>query len=199
MDSADFGMRIGIDLDNTLADYRRPLERLCAQHGVPGPHTDPKLSLRGELRARGQEGEWTRLQGELYGPLMSEAVLFPGAADKIAQWQASGCEVCVISHRTKHPIAGEKHDLHAFAREWIANRNVDVADLFFEETKEAKLARIGSLRCDAFIDDLPEILLHPSFPSATRKILFDPGRHHPLRPDVPSAGSWEEVAVLLAR
>ncbi len=192
-------MRIGIDLDNTLADYRRPLERLCVRHGVPGPHTDPKLALRGELRARGQENEWTQLQGELYGPCMREAELFAGAVDAIAKWQASGCEVCVISHRTKHPIAGEKHDLHAFAREWIVERRLDVADLFFEETKEAKLARIGSLRCDVFIDDLPEILLHPAFPSATRKILFDPGHCHPSRPDVPSADSWKEVAVLAGR
>jgi hypothetical protein len=192
-------MRIGIDLDNTLADYRRPLERLCVRHGLPGPHTDPKLALREELRARGQEDEWTRLQGELYGPCMREAELFAGAAHAIAKWQASGCEVCVISHRTKHPIAGAKHDLHAFAREWITERRLDVADLFFEETKEAKLARIGSLRCDVFIDDLPEILLHPAFPSATRKMLFDPGRSHPPRPGVISARSWAELAALGAR
>lgn len=189
-------MRIGIDLDNTLADYRRPLERLCAQHGVPGPNTDPKLALRGELRARGQEDEWTRLQGELYGPLMREAELFAGAADAIAQWQTSGCEVCVISHRTKHPITGEKHDLHGFARKWIVERRLDVAILFFEETKEAKLARIGSLRCDVFIDDLPEILLHPSFPSATRKILFDPGCSHSPQPNIASATTWAEIELL---
>jgi hypothetical protein len=50
-------MRIGIDLDNTLADYRRPLERLCALHGLPGPYVDPKLTLRETLRSRGEEGE----------------------------------------------------------------------------------------------------------------------------------------------
>lgn len=189
-------MRIGIDLDNTLADYRRPLERLCALHGLPGSAADPKLALRKELRSRGEEREWTRLQGELYGPLMREAELFAGAADAIRQWKAAGCEVCVVSHRTKHPIAGEKHDLHAFARQWIKEQRLDVADLFFEEAKEAKLTRIGSLRCDVFIDDLPEILLHPGFPTATRKILFDPGLAHPSRPDLPSAKSWTEIAVL---
>lgn len=189
-------MRIGIDLDNTLADYRRPLERLCALHGLPGPYPDPKLTLREALRSRGEEDEWTRLQGELYGPLMQEAQLFEGAVETIRKWQASGCDVCVVSHRTRHPIAGEKHNLHAFARGWIESRQLGLADLFFEETKEAKLARIESLCCDVFVDDLPEILLHPGFPSATRRILFDPGRSHPSKPGLQSAGSWMEVAVL---
>lgn len=192
-------MRIGIDLDNTLADYRRPLERLCASHGLPGSPADPKLALREELRSRGEEREWTRLQGELYGPLMREAELFAGAADTIRQWKATGSEVCVVSHRTQHPIVGEKHDLHAFARRWIDEQKLDVADLFFEETKEAKVTRIGSLRCDVFIDDLPEILLHPGFPAATRRILFDPGRSHPPQPGLQSALSWAGVAVLVGR
>ncbi len=189
-------MRIGIDLDNTLADYRRPLERLCHLHGVVAVQADPKLALRDELRARGEEHEWTRLQGELYGPLMREAELFAGAAETIRHWKTAGCEVCVVSHRTKHPFVGEKHDLHAFARQWIGEQPLDVAYLFFEETKEAKLARITSLRCDVFIDDLPEILLHPRFPGGARKILFDPGLSHSARPDLPSARSWAEVAAL---
>lgn len=194
--SVSHHVRIGIDLDNTLIDYRRPLKRLCASHGLPGSPADPKWALREELRSRGEECEWTRLQGELYGPLMQEAELFAGAADTIRQWKAAGCLVYVVSHRTQHPIVGEKHDLHAFARRWIDERQLDVADVFFEKTKEAKLMRIGFLRCDIFIDDLPEILLHPEFPAATRKILFDPGLSHPSRRDLPSARSWAEVAVL---
>jgi len=189
-------MKIGIDLDNTLADYRRPLERLCAVHGLSGPYKDPKLALRGALRARGEEGEWTRLQGELYGPFMREAELFPGAAEVIRKWQASGCEVCVVSHRTSYPIAGEKHDLHAFARSWIQGVQLPVTDLFFEESKEAKVARIASLRCDLFIDDLPEVLSHPSFPMTSRKILFDPGRSHQPQPGIESAVTWAEIEEL---
>jgi hypothetical protein len=189
-------MRIGIDLDNTLADYRRSLERLCVRYGVPGPYADPKLVLRGTLRARGQESEWTRLQGELYGPLMREAELFAGAAEVIRKWRQSGCEVCVVSHRTKYPIAGKKHDLHGFARTWIEEVKLPVADLFFEESKEAKVARIQSLGCDLFIDDLPEVLGHPAFPATSRKILFDPGRSHPWQQDIESAATWPEIEML---
>ena len=36
--------------------------------------------------------------------------------------------------------------------------------VFFELTKEEKIARVANIGCDYFIDDLPEILLMPGFP-----------------------------------
>lgn len=190
-------MRIGVDLDNTLADYRRPLERLCGLHGVGGARKDPKLALRQELRARGEEAAWTRLQGELYGPLMQEAELFAGAAEVLSGWRSAGFEIFVVSHRTRHPIAGERHDLHAYARRWIEEQGLQVGDVFFEESKDAKVGRIGSLQCDFFIDDLPEVLTQHGFPSGTRRILFDPGLSHGVIAGVQTAMTWAEVEVLV--
>jgi hypothetical protein len=189
-------MRIGVDLDNTLADYRRPLERLCALHGIHSAGKDPKLALRGELRARGEEATWTHLQGELYGPLMAEAELFTGAAEALAAWRSSGAEVFVVSHRTRYPIAGEKHDLHDYARRWIDEGCLRASGIFFEESKGAKVARIGSLQCDFFVDDLPEILLQSGFPAGTRRILFDPGLSHGMIAGVQAAATWAEIEVL---
>jgi len=186
-------MRIGVDLDNTLADYRRPLERLCAEHGLTGRHPDPKLLLRETLRARGVENEWTRLQGELYGPLMTEAELFAGATQTVSALRNAGFEVFIVSHRTKHPISGEKHDLHASARQWLGDQGLGGIDAFFEETKDAKVARIRGLACDVFIDDLPEILQHLGFPAKTRRILFDPGCSHDSMPGLEKAATWQEI------
>lgn len=191
------GTLVGIDLDNTLADYRRPLERLCADYGLPGPHRDPKLALREKLRSSGREAEWTRLQGELYGPLMPEAGIFPGATQVIDRLIASGAQVVVVSHRTKHPFSGPMHDLHAAAKQWLEAGQLGRFPVFLEETKEDKVERITTLGCSVFIDDLPEMLLHQRFPSTARKILFDPGRLHPTIPDVERASSWDEVAALL--
>lgn len=190
-------MRIGIDLDNTLADYRRPLEKLCVLHDLRGPHADPKLVLRERLRASGQESEWTRLQGELYGPLMDEAEVFVGAKQTIRAFQDSGCEVFIVSHRTKHPIIGQKHDLHESARRWIAGQGLTGLGVFFEETKDAKVAQIAALECDVFIDDLPEILTHPDLPALRRKILFDPGRFHGPMAGVDPAATWLEIRELV--
>ena len=51
--------------------------------------------------------------------------------------------------------------------------------VFFELTLQDKLRRIADQRCEVFIDDLPELLAEPHFPSAARAILFDPDGHYP--------------------
>jgi hypothetical protein len=42
----------------------------------------------------------------------------------------------------------------------------------FLETRQAKVATIAQLGCEVFVDDLPEVLNAPSFPSSTKGILF---------------------------
>jgi hypothetical protein len=67
-------------------------------------------------------------------------------------------------------------------------------------TRAAKIQRIRELRCDVFIDDLPELLLDPQFPAQTRRILFAPqgsGMKAPLT-NVIIAQSWAEITRLLS-
>jgi hypothetical protein len=70
--------------------------------------------------------------------------------------------------------------------------------VFFEETKEGKLARIAAVGCTTFVDDLPELLGDPRFPAGVRRILFDPARLHEPPAGVETAGSWADVERLLA-
>lgn len=187
-------MRIGIDLDNTLADYATPLKRLCREHGIDPGGGDPKLALRGFLRAQGREPEWTQLQGELYGPLMEEARPFAGVEDFLARAAAAGVVCCVVSHRTRHPFAGPPHDLHAAARQWL--QQLGALDIYLEETKALKLGRIGTLGLAAFVDDLPELLGDPGFPAGVRPVLFDPSGHHRDDWGGETCATWAEVGRL---
>ena len=59
-------------------------------------------------------------------------------------------------------------------------------------TKEEKLARIAHEACTHFIDDLPEILDHPLFPSNVAKLLFAPG-NGVSEGSLPQASSWSEI------
>ena len=45
-------------------------------------------------------------------------------------------------------------------------------DVHFASTRAEKLARIGALHCDVFVDDLPEVLDDPDFPACVKRILF---------------------------
>ena len=174
-------MRIGIDFDNTIACYDGVFHAAALERGlIPSNLARDKNSVRDHLNGAGRADDFTELQGHVYGARMDLASPFPGFADFVTSARKAGHELFIVSHKTRVPILGAKHDMHAAARGFLAARgligegHIDAANVFFELTKEAKAERIAALHCDAFIDDLPEIFELPSFPRATRPILFDP-------------------------
>jgi hypothetical protein len=178
-------MRIGLDLDNTLACYDATFASLAAcEPDLPAALPRTKLGLRDHLRRCGREPRWTELQGQAYGPGMRLAKPFPGALEFIGNARAAGHCVMIISQRSPRPLAGEPHDLHSSARAWIDENLRDAAgplfnpdNVVFEADRDAKVARIGACACDVFVDDLPEILEHPRFPPATLGVLFVPQQY----------------------
>ena len=45
-------------------------------------------------------------------------------------------------------------------------------EVFFADTREEKVKKIARLKCDWFIDDLPEVFEEKHFPDSAYKILF---------------------------
>ncbi|HUQ72898.1 MAG TPA: hypothetical protein VM165_25440, partial [Planctomycetaceae bacterium] len=77
-------VRLGIDLDNTLVCYDQLCWQLAVDRGWIAAHIPiGKTAVRNELRRLGREPDWTALQGEIYGPLMRDAVPFPGALEAL--------------------------------------------------------------------------------------------------------------------
>ena len=177
-------MRIGLDFDNTIVCYDQAIAQLAEElFELPEEVPRTKLGLRDHLRAKGREPEWTAFQGELYGPGMRYAQPFEGAITTMQQLVAEGHELVIISHRSRRPYAGPTHDLHAAARTWVADRLQckglfgavgDETCVHFLETRDQKVEMITRLGCEAFLDDLPEVLSAPGFPAAASGILFDP-------------------------
>lgn len=197
---------IGVDFDNTIVCYDEVFGRLAVELGlVPPEAATSKTAIRDHLRAAGHEDRWTGFQGTVYGPRMMDAGLFPGVAGFFATCRDAGIPVAIVSHRTRFPYLGPRHDLHAAARDFLARHGFhDPAGIalpadrvFFEETKEAKLGRIAALGCTTFVDDLPELLADPRFPTGVHRILFDPGMLHRPPPGVASAASWADVGRLV--
>ncbi len=198
---------IGVDFDNTIVRYDDVFGRVALDLGLVPPHAaTSKTAVRDHLRSIGQEDRWTELQGIIYGPRMMDAELFPGVAEFFARCREGRRPVAIVSHRTRFPYLGERHDLHAAARDFLArhgfhdDRSIGLSPdrVFFEETKEAKLARIAAVGCSTFIDDLPELLADPRFPGNVRRILFDPSRLQEPPAGVEAAASWADVERLLA-
>jgi hypothetical protein len=202
-------MRIGIDFDNTIACYDGVLHAAALERGlIPADLGRNKNSVRDYLNGSGRKDDFTELQGYVYGARMGLASPYPGFAEFIEVAHRRGHELFVISHKTKHPILGPKHDMHAAARSFLADRGltglgrhqIDPKNVFFELTKEEKVSRARALACVTFVDDLPEILGLDGFPTGMRKILFDPQDQFTAQ-----AGgferhtSWDAITMDLAR
>jgi hypothetical protein len=180
-------MRIGIDFDNTIACYDGVFHQAAVERKlIPPDIPTDKTSVRNHLRSRGCDADFTELQGYVYGTRMDLVSLYPGFVGVLRKAASAGQKLFIVSHKTKTPFAGTAYDLHKSARDFLVAQRVvgDGGDLvragnvFFELTKEDKIARIAALRCDVFIDDLPELLAMDGFPKGIRRILFDPDAHY---------------------
>jgi hypothetical protein len=199
-------MLIGLDFDNTIVCYDRLFHRLAAERGLlPGHVPANKTAVRDYLRSIDREDDWTEMQGVGYGPRISDAEPFPGVKDFLQSANKTGVRVVIVSHKTKHPYLGPKYDLHDAAHTFLkahgfyetSDTGLSPASVYLELTKQAKLDRIGTLECYAFVDDLPEFLAEPSFPKKPHKVLFDPADALPDRPGLVRVTSWAEASRVL--
>ncbi len=198
---------IGIDFDNTIVCYDLVFARAAVDLGlVVVPGKSPKAAIRDHLRAVGQEDRWTELQGVVYGPRIADAHPFPGVMEFCSRRRAAGMPIAVISHRSRFPYLGERHDLHEAARTWLGRQGFHDPEgialpsdrVYLEDSLEKKLARIAAAGCTHFIDDLPEVLRHPLFPTGVRRILFDPHGMHEPPAGSRVASSWADIESLVA-
>lgn len=196
-------MRIGVDFDNTIVCFD-PLFHSAAVHQKLLPATAPvtKNGVRDALRALGKEEEWTRLQGHIYGEMITKAKAFAGAIDFFARAQRKGHDLFIVSHKSETSAMPPFHDLHVAAHAWLDQQQffeqtrLGLARVYFEVTMEKKLERIRQLECEVVIDDLLEFLARPDFPEGVRRILFDPHKQHADSP-FERVTSWKEAMTRL--
>ncbi len=196
-------MRLGIDFDNTIVCYDGLFHRVCVEKGlISASVPTSKSEVRDHLRRIGREDDWTEMQGYVYGARMAEAAPYPGVLEFLGQCVRLARPICIISHKTRFPFRGPKYDLHAAAMGWLdlhgffdpERIGLPRSQVFLELTADAKLERIGQQQCTHFIDDLPEFLAASAFPPGTRRILFDPNRHHEKQGTFIRLESWAQIA-----
>ena len=195
-------MLIGIDFDNTIVSYDEIFYSVAREKGlVPASVDRSKQAVRDYLRQQNQEESWTEMQGYVYGDRMTEAAPFPGVRIFFLFCRKLKIPVRIISHKTRHPYRGPRYDLHRAALEWLDLNDffndhfigLRQEDIFFEPTKEDKLARIAAQGCSHFIDDLPEFLNEPNFPTGVMRILFDSNGGHQDMGCCRRLTSWQEI------
>ncbi|MBF0454451.1 MAG: hypothetical protein HQL72_06490 [Magnetococcales bacterium] len=202
-------MRIGLDFDNTLANYETLFSDVAQEMGwltnradSSGPWT--KNRVREHIRALSDgEIKWQTLQASVYGPRMNEARLMDGVSDFLTTAASRQAELFIVSHKTQfaRQDTSHHHNLHKAAQSWMEQQGFFSVEgfgllpeqLFFTATRSEKVARIAQLKCDVFIDDLPEVFNEPGFPAATHKILFSPHTPPDKKGAYPSFNHWRAI------
>jgi hypothetical protein len=176
-------MRIGLDFDNTMIRYDEVFRQAAKERGLlPADFPGSKQQVRDAIR-RLPEGElkWQALQGHVYGKGIQQAEMFPGLPEFLRRAHSHGDTVLVVSHKTEYGhFDPDKTNLRQAAMQWMEGQGFFTArgfsmmpgDIHFTSTRSEKLNRIAELKCDIFVDDLPEVLADPEFPDVVRRILF---------------------------
>jgi len=176
---------IGIDFDNTIASYDEPMHRLAVERGLisSGLPKNKKL-IRDAIRAL-EDGElkWRALQVFSYGIGMPDARPMDGVKEFMGACKERGIRVLIVSHKTEYANFGDPTvNLREAALHWLEAQGfmnskrfgVGRDRIFFEGTREEKIARIRTLGVTHFVDDLEETFLEESFPAGVVKILISP-------------------------
>ena len=145
---------LGLDFDNTLVHYDKLFRKLAIERGLINETINPdKIKIRDYLRECGEDEKFTLLQGEVYGKRILEAEPPEGMLMTISELQEQGISIVVVSHKTKTPYKGPAYDLHKAAMGWLKKNGFfskeglgwEYEQIYFEETKEKKIAKILSL------------------------------------------------------
>jgi len=195
-------LRIGIDFDNTIICYNGIFHKVALEKKlITQELSSNKMEVRNYLRKIGKEDEWTKLQGEVYGLHLKNAKPFPGVKEFFLYCKQQDISLYIISHKTRYPYIGPEYDLHKAAYNWLnfqgfsdsGKTEFSDKNIFFELTKSDKMKRILEMKCNYFIDDLPEFLCEKNFPSFTNRILFDPNNRHYDSSDYQRMTSWKDI------
>jgi phosphoglycolate phosphatase-like HAD superfamily hydrolase len=94
-------MLIGLDFDNTIACYNDVFSSEAKIKGIvnkewEGSKQDLKVLL--ESQENGQN-MWQKMQGQVYGPCMQKATLYPGVARFLLRCKLKGHKVFIVSHK----------------------------------------------------------------------------------------------------
>lgn len=202
-------MRIGIDFDNTLAVYDKlfvdtALSKGWLQQDAAAIINFSKSQVRSEVRALDDgEVKWQILQATVYGPAMAGATLMAGVADFFQLAKQLQAQLFIVSHKTQFARrdAPKRYDLHKASLGWMEQQgffsqtgfSLDRSNIFFTATRQEKVAKIGQLNCDYFIDDLIEVFTDPGFNFPTAKILIDPQAAAPPSDSYHQFISWSAI------
>jgi len=173
-------LRIGIDLDNTIANYQKVFHLAAQEFSLCSDIAANKTKKRIKESAKNNPSDeflWEKIQGKVYGKYMHKAQVFYGVYEFLNIAKNLGHKTYIISHKTEYGhFDDECISLRNEALSWLNQKEILplVDGVYFESTRKEKIIKIKEMGCEIFIDDLSEVLLDHEFPLGVRKFQFLP-------------------------
>lgn len=192
-------MKIGIDFDNTIVCYDNAYKSFIDENQLPPSDEPLKKQVKQHFFKDSESGNlhWTQFQGQLYGKEIIKAQPYDGLINFLAFAQKKQWTIFIISHKSRFPAIGELYDFHDSAKRWLKQNSIlnfiPADHCYFLPTLKDKVNKINELQCDLFIDDLPLVLNHSSFPQFTKKILFAPSIIHTKNNSFEILEGWDSI------
>ena len=192
-------MKVGIDLDNTIISYDSAFRHEAEiRHLIDLNSKLDKQGVRENIiRKCGNDIEWQKLQGYVYGKGISKAKLFEGVYRFLWRCHINNVMVEVVSHKTIYGhFDDEKINLREAANQFLdmkgifGNKNSFIKKITYENTK---INKINKINFDYFIDDLHEIVYSDTLKDQ-KTILFSPNMDKEYSGKKNIARSWSDIS-----
>ncbi len=202
-------MNIGIDFDNTIAQYDSLFKKVAISEGLinENRNINSKAELRDHLiKQKDGHTAWMKLQGLIYGKYMRSARLMPGVANFFLSCKMLNHRIFIVSHKTEFGhFDRQRISLRQEALKWMEMKRffdpdyfgLKKEDIYFANTRVEKVDKIAELNCQFFIDDLPEVFEEAKFPLDTKKILFGSYNNQKHTEDIFDSKSWRAISEII--
>ena len=201
-------MRVVIDIDNTLVDYRqiikdslRNLVKDSNEFFLENNFKNTK-SIKSQIKDKFGDDIWQEIQVLIYSHEGPPIKFFENAEKAIEFFSQNNFDVYIVSHRSKFGLKSAKNkNILAIAQKrifsWINDKklSLSIKSIIFCDTYDEKIKTIKFIQPNVIIDDLVSVHLDHKKNTDNKEILYikfgNDYIHH--EKDLTYCENWYEV------
>jgi len=178
-------MRVVIDIDNTLVDYREiirdSLKKLVKDSNEFFLENNSKntKSIKSQIKEKFGDDIWQEIQGLIYSHDGLPIKFFDNAEKAIKFFSRNNFDVYIVSHRSKFGLKSAKNkNILAIAQKrifsWINDNKLcsSIKSIIFCDTYDEKIKTIHFIQPNVIIDDLVSVHLDHKKNTDNQNILY---------------------------
>ena len=162
-------MRIAIDIDNTLVDYRKSISKSLKNRSFKIDFNETIFDIDTntiKYKIKDELGDhiWQFIQGDIYSDISKDVLFYKNSLETIKRFMKNDYEIYLISHKTKYGIREAKDtNILEIAQSrifnWITKYNLQkgIKSIIFCDTYDEKISFLKTIKPKIIIDDLEVI------------------------------------------